>query len=115
MNHTPLGSTAISDFLVAVAEATSNAVIAQGRTAPRQPVIIQYSISAQALQVDVIDRAGGFAPEKRPTLPDVTDPKRLNFEDGLGIYLYTTNSDQHAIIPSKKGTTVSLRKFFPSC
>ena len=114
MNHTPLGSTAISDFLVAVAEATSNAVIAQSKVAPRQPVIIQYSISAQALQVDVIDKAGGFAPEEQPALPEVTDPKRLTFETGLGIYLYTTNSDQHAITPTKKGTTVSLRKFFPS-
>jgi len=114
LDHTPLGASAISDFVLAVSEAATNAVQAQRKTAIRHPLLVKYFLMPDALKVEIRDRARGFSPEKLQPLPEVTEPGRLLHENGLGIFLYSTNSDEHSISSSRRGTTVSLAKFFPA-
>jgi len=113
-DHTPLDATAIDDFVLAVSEAATNAIQAQRQTAIRHPLLIKYLVTPDALKVKIIDRAKGFSPDKIQPLPEVTEPDRLNHEYGLGIYLYSTNSDDCSIASSRRGTTISLAKSYPT-
>lgn len=113
-DHTPLDATAIDDFMLAVSEAATNAIQAQPKTSIRHPLLIKYSVMSDALKVQIIDRAKGFSPDKIQPLPEVTEPDRLNHEYGLGIYLYSTYSDDCSIVSSRQGTTICLVKFYPT-
>ncbi len=114
LDHTPLDANAISDFVLAVSEATTNAIDAQQRTTNRRPLKIKYQLMSDSLKVEIIDHARGFSPSMIKPLPDVTEPDRLNHEDGLGVYLYKANSDQCDIFSTRRGTTVCLAKFYPT-
>jgi anti-sigma regulatory factor (Ser/Thr protein kinase) len=56
----------------------------------------------------VQDHGGGFDPNALPAHPAVTDPARLDHEDGLGIPLIRLLSDELEFRESPGGTTVVM-------
>ena len=106
----PLSQTEIDDLVLSISEATTNAVHAHADKGTTRPITIRLSFDSTALTVEVRDRGGGFSPHTMDELPDVTDPERLDFENGLGVYLYCTHTDEHEITSSRRGTRVRLVK-----
>lgn len=106
----PLSQTEIDDLVLSISEAATNAVHAHTDKGTTHPITIRYSFDTTALTVEVRDRGGGFSPQTMDELPDVTDPERLDFEHGLGVYLYCTHTDEHEITSSRRGTRVRLVK-----
>lgn len=106
----PLSQTDIDDLVLSISEAVTNAVHAHTDKGTTRPITIKFSFDPAALNVEVRDRGGGFSPHTMDELPDVTDPERLDFEHGLGVYLYCTNTDEHEITSSRRGTKVRLVK-----
>ena len=106
----PLSQTDIDDLMISISEATTNAVKAHATKGTSRPITIKFSFDTAALIVEVRDRGGGFRPHMIDELPDVTDPERLNFENGLGVFLYCTLTDEHEITYSRRGTRVRLVK-----
>ena len=106
----PLSQTDIDDLILSISEAATNAVHAHSDRGTDRPITIKFSFDPTALTVEVRDRGGGFSPHMMDELPDVTDPERLDFEHGLGVYLYCMHTDEHEITSSRRGTRVRLVK-----
>jgi serine/threonine-protein kinase RsbW len=103
-----LGDERIDDLKLAVSEACTNAIEAQGGAAERDPVTIRVWEGADHLDVAVEDRGPGFDPDALPPHPPVTDPDRLNFERGLGIPLIRSLVDRVEFRTSSEGTSVVM-------
>ena len=108
----PLSQTDIDDLVLSISEAATNAVHAHTDKGTTRPITIKYLFAPTALTVEVRDRGEGFSPHTIGELPDVTDPERLDFEHGLGVYLYCTHTDEHEITSSRRGTRVRLVKTY---
>jgi serine/threonine-protein kinase RsbW len=98
----------IDDLKLAVSEACTNAIEAHGASEVEERVLVRWWEGDDRLRVSVEDRGSGFDPTNLPDRPLVTDPKRLNFERGLGIPLIRTLVDEVDFTPSATGTQVSL-------
>ncbi len=98
----------LQDLRLAVSEATTNAIEAHGRAKTEVPVKVSVSITKNNVVVKITDRGTGFDPSKLTAHPPVTDPKRLEYERGLGVSLMRTLTDGCDISSNAKGTTVTL-------
>lgn len=98
----------IDDLKVAVSEACTNAIEAHGAAATDDRVVLRCAEAGDRLEVEIEDRGRGFDPAALPTHPPVTDPKRLNFDRGLGIPLIRTLVDDVAFSSSSQGTSVLM-------
>jgi serine/threonine-protein kinase RsbW len=106
-----LGDERIDDLKLAVSEACTNAIEAQGGASDGDNVRIRVWEGLDQLDVAVEDRGPGFDPDALPPHPPVTDPERLNFERGLGIPLIRSLVDRVEFRTSPEGTSVVMTVF----
>lgn len=97
-----------ADVRLAVSEACTNAVEAQAAADPTQEIVVRCEVTDGLVSLSVSDHAGGFDPLGLPIHPDVTDPKRLEHESGLGIPLIRLLSDTVDFQVTSVGTTVTM-------
>jgi anti-sigma regulatory factor (Ser/Thr protein kinase) len=109
----------IDDLLIAVSEATTNAIeasTAAGRTAGAVPgagagdprVHVRCLLADDRIEVEVRDRGGGFDPGELAPIPEAADPDRLQRERGLGLPLMRTLADEAVVTNAGGGTEVRL-------
>ncbi len=98
----------IDDLRVAVSEATTNAIRAHADLSSDERILIRCNLADDRIEVDVLDRAGGFDPDQVASAPDADAPDRLDWETGLGIPLMKTLTDENTIRSTEGGTTVHL-------
>ena len=98
----------IDDLKVAVSEACTNAIEANGAAATQEGVVVRCAEHDDRLEVRIQDRGTGFDPATLPEHPPITDPTRLNFEGGHGIPLIRTLVDRVAFESSASGTAVTM-------
>jgi serine/threonine-protein kinase RsbW len=101
----------VDDLKLAVSEACTNAIEAQGGVVAGERVRIRIWEGDNQLDVAVDDEGPGFDPATLSPHPPVTDPDRLNFERGLGIPLIRTLVDQVEFRSSSRGTSVLMTVF----
>jgi serine/threonine-protein kinase RsbW len=69
---------------VALSEALSNAIIYGNRLDPGKYVDVRVLATESQLALHVSDQGEGFDPS---SVPDPTQPERLELEDGRGLFL----------------------------
>jgi anti-sigma regulatory factor (Ser/Thr protein kinase) len=109
-----LGEERLDDLQLAVSEACANAIRAHVTTGSDASVHIRCSLDADRVEVEVVDEGGGFDIDGLRALPPVTDPARLQHENGLGIPLIRSHSDHAEIVSSPSGTNVRLVLYAPT-
>ncbi|MCB0978709.1 MAG: ATP-binding protein [Acidimicrobiales bacterium] len=97
-----------SDLRLAVSEACTNAMLAQAVVDDSRPIELRYRVSAASIEVSVRDRAGGFDLDAAQRVADLTDPKRLEYEGGLGIPLIKLLADEAEFRRLEDGTEVVM-------
>jgi serine/threonine-protein kinase RsbW len=97
------------DLVVAVSEACTNALEAQQRAGVATPIEVSCRIVRRTLEVVVLDRGHGFAPESIAPRPPLADPGHLDVERGWGIQLMRSLVDELAFVGTDDGTAVVLR------
>jgi serine/threonine-protein kinase RsbW len=80
-----------ANVLVALTEASNNAVLHGNAGDPQKRVRISYFLSDQNLYFRVADEGMGFNPE---TLPDPTDPENIDKPNGRGVFLMRRLTDE---------------------
>ncbi|MCY4630495.1 MAG: ATP-binding protein [bacterium] len=98
----------LEDLRVAVSEAVTNAITAHDRRRIAAPIRICCVGAPGRVEIGVYDRGGGFDPAKVPEPFEATDPRRLQTEKGMGLWLMRVMSDDHSIATSRRGTEVRL-------
>ncbi len=98
----------IDALRLAVSEATTNAVQSHADLGSGERIVITCDLDEERIEVEVIDRGGGFDPDELPAVPEPGDPERLEFERGLGIPIMRELTDESEIRPSPEGTAVRL-------
>lgn len=101
----------IADLRLAVSEACTNAIEAHadiGEPDDTDRIVIRCDLGEDRIEVEVVDRGGGFDPGDLDALPGVEDPARLDFERGMGIGLMRTLTDETEFSSSEEGTSVRL-------
>lgn len=101
-----------ADLRLAVSEACTNAIQAQGHGAEAGadlPVAVRCTVADEVVVVEVRDHGEGFDPDGLSPHPEVTDPARLEYEGGLGIPLIRLLADELVFRPEGDGTTVVMR------
>lgn len=101
----------VDDLKLAVSEACTNAIEANRSVSAASPVHVEVWESPDRLEVCIEDSGPGFDPDKVASPPPFTDPKRLNFERGLGIPLIRTLVDSAAFLRKPTGTLVRMTVF----
>ena len=101
-----------ADLRLAASEACTNAIEAQlarreVRDAHRS-IVLRCTLGPESIVLTVQDHGGGFDPRELPSHPAVTDPARLDHEDGLGIPLIRLLSDDLEFRATPGGTTVVM-------
>lgn len=104
----PLPDSRLDDLRLAVTEACSNAIKAHRPEAADEPVVVSCHLDEDCFRVDIRDRGPGFDPDALRSLPDPTDPRRLQHESGLGIPLIKVLTDDVTFRPAADGTIVSM-------
>jgi serine/threonine-protein kinase RsbW len=97
----------LSALLLAVTEATTNAIIHGNKSDKSKLVKIMAKVLNGKLNVIVKDEGIGFHPEK---VPDPTDPENLLKDSGRGLYLMRVYMDdlQYNITPEGTETILIL-------
>lgn len=103
----PLPEQRLEDLRLAVTEACSNAVKVHREDAA-EPVVVTCCVEGDRVRVEVRDRGPGFDPDELDPLPEPTDPRRLEYEHGLGVPLIRTLADEVDFRPAPDGTVVSM-------
>lgn len=98
----------VSDLRLAISEACTNAIEAHRRLQRTEPIRIHCELGDEGIVVEISDHGGGFSADDRTTLPDPTDPARLEHERGLGLDLIRSVSDESAFLPVEGGTLVRI-------
>ena len=80
----------LSVLLLAVTEATTNAIIHANKCNPAKLVKIHAQIENSKLIIKIKDEGKGFDPTK---LPDPTEPENLLKDSGRGVYLMKVYMD----------------------
>lgn len=91
------------NVLVALTEATNNAIQHGNRCNPEKSVEISYNCGSNMLYFMVRDEGCGFDPEN---LPDPTDPENLETPNGRGVFLMRRLAD--SVVFENNGTKVIL-------
>lgn len=95
----------LSALLLAVTEATTNAIIHGNKGDKKKLVRIRAKIVDGKLNVIVKDEGVGFRPEK---VPDPTDPENLLKDSGRGLYLMRVYMDDLKYNITPDGTETIL-------
>lgn len=98
----------VDDLRLVVSEAATNAVEAHQAVGTSAPVTIRCLGADDRIEVEVIDRGGGFDPDVIEPLPPAESPARLDHESGLGLSLMRLLADEADIRSSAHGTVVRL-------
>ena len=104
----------IEDLRLAVSEATTNAIEAHAELGSMERIAIRCDLSDDRIEVEVQDHGEGFDPDSLDPLPPPTDPKRLEYEHGLGLPLMRVLADETQIRSGADGTAVRLVVFTKS-
>lgn len=101
-----------ADLRLAASEACTNAIEAQlarrEASDAGRSIVLRCALGPESIVLTVQDHGGGFDPGELPVHPAVTDPARLDHEDGLGIPLIRLLSDDLEFRDSPGGTTVVM-------
>ena len=81
----------LSVLLLAVTEATTNAIIHANKCNPSKLVKIHAQIENSKLVIRIKDEGKGFDPTR---LPDPTEPENLLKDSGRGVYLMKVYMDE---------------------
>ena len=97
----------LSVLLLAVTEATTNAIIHANNCDASKLVSIRAHIEDSKLIVNVKDEGKGFDPAK---IPDPTEPENLLKDSGRGVYLMKVYMDdvKYNITPTGMETILTL-------
>jgi serine/threonine-protein kinase RsbW len=97
----------LSVLLLAVTEATTNAIIHANKCDASKLVSIRAHIEDSKLIVNVKDQGKGFDPAK---IPDPTEPENLLKDSGRGVYLMKVYMDdvKYNITPTGMETILTL-------
>ena len=97
----------LSVLLLAVTEATTNAIIHANKCDPAKLVKINAAIENSKLVIKIKDEGKGFDPTK---LPDPTQPENLLKDSGRGVYLMKVYMDEvkYNVTPSGLETILVL-------
>ena len=95
----------ISSLLLAVTEATTNAIIHANKSDKTKLVKVDVNISDSKLVVKVIDEGRGFNPAN---IPDPTHPENLLKDSGRGVYLMRVYMDGLNYNQTPEGTETIL-------
>lgn len=101
----------VDDLKLAVSEACTNAIEANRSLDPALAVHVEVWESPDRLEVCIEDSGPGFDPDNVVSPPPFTDPKRLDFERGLGIPLIRALVDNAAFVRKHSGTLVRMTVF----
>jgi serine/threonine-protein kinase RsbW len=97
----------LSALLLAVTEATTNAIIHANKSDKTKLVQITAKVIEGKLYITIKDQGPGFQPE---AVPDPTDPENLLKDSGRGLYLMRVYMDdlRYNITPEGTETTLVL-------
>lgn len=95
----------ISNLLLTVTEATTNAIIHGNKGDIEKIVVIDVWIEDNKLMISVKDNGKGFDPSK---LPDPTETDNLLKDSGRGIYLMKVYMDDIKFNVTENGTETLL-------
>lgn len=97
----------LANVLLAVTEATTNAIIHANKCDQSKMVTIDVKVSETKLVVKVKDEGEGFDPAG---IPDPTEPENLLNESGRGVYLMRVYMDnvEYNRTPSGMETILTL-------
>jgi len=97
----------LSVLLLAVTEATTNAIIHANKCDPTKLVKIHAQIEDSKLLIKIKDEGKGFDPTK---LPDPTQPENLLKDSGRGVFLMKVYMDEvkYNVTPSGLETILIL-------
>jgi serine/threonine-protein kinase RsbW len=98
----------LSVLLLAVTEATTNAIIHANKCDPTKMVKIHAQIEDSKLMVKIKDEGKGFDPTK---LPNPTEPENLLKDSGRGVFLMKVYMDEvkYNVTPTGLETILILR------
>ena len=98
----------LSVLLLAVTEATTNAIIHANKCNPEKLVKVHAYIEDSKLIIKIKDEGKGFDPSK---LPDPTEPENLLKDSGRGVYLMKVYMDEvkYNVTPSGLETILILK------
>lgn len=91
------------NVLVAVTEATNNAIHHGNKLDPKKQVRISYTVDEEMIRFIIQDEGTGFNPEN---IPDPTDPENIEKSNGRGVFLMRRLADFVAF--EDNGTKVCL-------
>jgi serine/threonine-protein kinase RsbW len=103
----------IDDLRIAVSEATTNAIQAHADLSRDDRILIRCNLDDERIEVEVLDRAGGFDPGTAGAAPDAEAANRLDWERGLGLPLMKQLADETDIQSNEGGTAVRLVVYTP--
>lgn len=95
----------INGLLLAVTEATTNAIIHGNKNNKLKMVRIYVYVDGSTLTVKIKDEGKGFDPT---TVPDPTDPENLLKDSGRGLYLMRVYMDSLTYNQTDEGTETIL-------
>ena len=98
----------LSNLQLAVSEACTNAIAAHELIGVRDAIAIRAAASPTRVEVVIRDQGGGFDPSQAIALPDPEDPRRLEYEHGLGLGIMRALADQLEIHTTHLGTAVRM-------
>jgi serine/threonine-protein kinase RsbW len=95
----------LSNVLLAVTEATTNAIIHANKCDPAKKVTIDASDENSKLIIKIKDEGEGFDPGN---IPDPTEPENLLKDSGRGIYLMKVYMDDLQYLRTPSGMELVL-------
>lgn len=98
----------IEDLKLAVSEAVTNAINAQGRVGSDDRIRIECELPGDEVAVHIHDHGQGFHRDDVPELPEPDHPDRLLHESGLGLHLMSMLTDESEVSSDDAGTDVKL-------
>lgn len=96
----------LAGLLIAVTEATTNAIIHANKKNPEKLVNISATIDDDYLTIIVKDQGSGFDPDK---IPDPTAPENLMKDSGRGLYLMRVYAEELNYNITPDGTETILK------
>jgi len=91
------------NMLVAITEATNNAIQHGNQRDPNKQVHISYTVDSEMIHFTIQDEGAGFNPD---SLPDPTDPENIEKPHGRGVFLMKRLADH--VTFEENGTRVCL-------
>jgi len=96
----------INGLLLAITEATTNAIIHGNKNNQLKMVRINVFVDGRSLTIKIKDEGQGFDPS---LVPDPTDPENLLKDSGRGLYLMRVYMDGLTYNQTPEGTEAVLK------